>query len=533
MLRRTGCISVESDVRRQHLSLALKVQATIALLVVVIVAAAIVAVVNYASSVGRAELETRASLLAGLQAAALAEPMWDLSDHIVVDLVASLAADPDFRHAEIVAPDGTIVTAHGDKAAAAVVLASAPIVYRGGDEDEPLGVLNLQLGLDSLAAARRALTIGGVVALLVLSLALSVAIFIALRRITQPIKRMTAVMTALSQGDNAVALDAAATERMDEIGAMARAVAVFKDNAIARARLEAESRAADARAAEARQADMDRVADGLEREIKTVADTLQNASGELQTTAGDMTATAEATSRQSELVATAAEEASASVQTVATATQQLSASISEISRQVEQATAISQDAVGKTSAANEKVLGLTNAADKIGDVVKLITDIAEQTNLLALNATIEAARAGDAGKGFAVVASEVKSLANQTARATEEIAGQIAAMQSETASTADAIGETGRVIENVSDIVSSIAAAVTEQSAATREIASNVEQVSAGAAEVTTNIVGINRATAQSSLTASEVAIFSGALAGNAEQLHARIDGFVAQIRAV
>ena len=275
------------------------------------------------------------------------------------------------------------------------------------------------------------------------------------------------------------------------------------------------------------------VADNFEANMKQVVNTVASAATELQSTAQGMEATASSTSQQATTVAAAAEEASANVQTVASAAEELSSSISEISRQVAQSTQIAGTAVVEVDGANEKVQGLAEAANKIGEVVALITDIADQTNLLALNATIEAARAGEAGKGFAVVASEVKNLANQTAKATEEISSHISGIQGATQDAVGAIGSIGGIINQMNEIASTIAAAVEEQGAATQEIARNVEQAASGTTEVTTNIQQVTSAAAETGESAHEVLGAAGELSRQGEVLGTEMDSFVVELRKV
>lgn len=262
--------------------------------------------------------------------------------------------------------------------------------------------------------------------------------------------------------------------------------------------------------------------------IKSVA----SAASELQASAQSMSQTAENTSGRTATVAAASEEASTNVQTVASASEQLSASIAEIGRQAGNSTKIAGQAVNDAHRTDEKVQGLAEAAQKIGDVVTLINDIAAQTNLLALNATIEAARAGEAGKGFAVVASEVKSLANQTAKATEEIAEQIKAMQGATVDSVDAIKSIEKTISEMNDIATSIAAAVEEQDAATSEIARNVQEAARGTQEVSANIVSVADSARETGAASAEISSSSDILARQADTLRQEVDSFLTRVRA-
>ncbi|MFZ0694336.1 MAG: globin-coupled sensor protein [Alphaproteobacteria bacterium] len=266
--------------------------------------------------------------------------------------------------------------------------------------------------------------------------------------------------------------------------------------------------------------------------MKTVLQTISTAAHQMQDTAKILAGTVEETGQRSAAVSAASEEASSNVQTVAAAAEELSSSIGEISRQVQESTKITSGAVEEVTHTNRTVQSLAEAAQKIGDVVNLINDIAGQTNLLALNATIEAARAGEAGKGFAVVASEVKSLANQTAKATEEIAAQISSMQSATTASVEAIKGIGTTIGRVSEIATSIASAVEEQGAATQEIARNVQQAAAGTSEVSSNIAGVAEAASETAKTSTQVQEASEALAQQAEVLRVEVDKFFTRVKA-
>ncbi|MFC3230199.1 methyl-accepting chemotaxis protein [Marinibaculum pumilum] len=347
--------------------------------------------------------------------------------------------------------------------------------------------------------------------------------------IARPIVAMTAVMRRLAEGDREVAVPA--QQRRDEIGAMAEAVQVFKDNAIEMERLAAEQRLEEERKATRQQA-IDASIAAFQEKVSGILGTLSSASTEMQHTAESMSATAEETARQSNAAAASAEEASAGVQTVASASEELAASVHEIGRQVEESNRVAGEAVDQVQQTHGTVQGLAEAARRIGDVVQLINDIASQTNLLALNATIEAARAGEAGKGFAVVASEVKSLANQTAKATEDIAAQITGIQQATGGAVDAIEGIGSVISKVSEIAAAIAGAVEEQAAATQEIAQNVQQTAAGTSEVSANVAGLSQAANDTGAASAQVLSTAGDLARQATVLRDEVDSFLSSVRA-
>ncbi|MCW8916437.1 MAG: methyl-accepting chemotaxis protein [Magnetovibrio sp.] len=348
------------------------------------------------------------------------------------------------------------------------------------------------------------------------------------RSITSSLSNMTGAMLTLAEGDKTVTIPA--TGQTDEIGQMADAVQVFKDNMIKAEQL-AEEQAQEQRMREERAHRIENMTHEFDSSVGGMLGLVSSASTELQSTAQTMSSTADQTSQQASNVAAAAEQASANVQTVASAAEELSSSISEISRQVAQSTQVAGTAVSEVDGANDKVQGLASAANKIGEVVALITDIADQTNLLALNATIEAARAGEAGKGFAVVASEVKNLANQTAKATEEISSQIGGIQGATQDAVSAIGSIGGIINQINEISSTIAAAVEEQGAATQEIARNVEQASSGTAEVSSNITLVTQAASETGASSNEVLGASSELSQQAETLRTKVDKFISDIK--
>ncbi len=365
----------------------------------------------------------------------------------------------------------------------------------------------------------------------------SLAVFIVLlllalyagKRGVKPLEMLTDTMQNLANGN----LDAIVghTDRRDEIGSMANAVQIFKDNAIRVRELEAEQAERDRIAAEQRRADMLALANDFESNVGHVIENVTAAVTQLQASSAQMSSIATETGAQATTVASASEAASNNVQTVAAATEELTSSIGEIGQQVQHSTSVSEQAVNSASKTTETIRELATIANQIGDVIDLINDIANQTNLLALNATIEAARAGDAGKGFAVVAGEVKNLANQTAQATGRIAQQIGQVQSETNNAVTEIEGISDIISNMNSITSTIAAAVEEQSSATQEIARNVELAAAGTAEVSGNIGMVQQAAETTGEAARHIHDAATDLSAQSEQLKAQVDSFIAKIR--
>ncbi|MGD0432521.1 MAG: methyl-accepting chemotaxis protein [Acetobacteraceae bacterium] len=379
--------------------------------------------------------------------------------------------------------------------------------------------------LASIGVARASL-IGGTILATLLAI---IAAAVAARAISRPVVALTATMTRMAEGESDVAI--AGRERRNELGAMARALEVFKEHAVERARLlreqevEREARLARGLGLEARVKE-------FESGVATILGTFSVAATDLDAAARTMSARAGETAEQSSAVLAVANQTSADVQTVTEAAEQLAASIAAIAGQVARSSRIAQDAVGQARRTNEAVGGLAVAAGKIGEVVSLIQSIAGQTNLLALNATIEAARAGEHGKGFAVVASEVKLLAGQTGRATEEISGQIQAIQSATDAAVEAIRAISGTIAEIDQISTTIAGAVEQQGVATREIAGSVQHASAGTREMSTSVLGMSRSSEEVGTAAAHVLQSAGELAVESEALKARVESFLATVAA-
>jgi methyl-accepting chemotaxis protein len=350
------------------------------------------------------------------------------------------------------------------------------------------------------------------------------------RSISRPLDQLGARMRGLADG--ALDADIPGIERGDEIGAMAATVQIFKDNALRIRGLERVEAETQQRVAAERRATMDNIANDFERSVKGIVSSVATAAAGMQTTAQSMTATASDASARAATVGAASDSASNDVGTVAAAAEELSSSVAEISRQVTQSSKIASQAVGDAERTNATVKVLSTGAEKIGEVVKLIHSIAAQTNLLALNATIEAARAGESGRGFAVVASEVKALANQTAKATEEIATQVSAMQSSTSEAVLSIGGITETIAQMSEITTSIAASVQQQGEATREIARNIQSAAAGSSEISAHIGGVTTAAAATGLAATDVLSNARELDNQSSMLRHAVDEFLAKVRA-
>jgi len=363
--------------------------------------------------------------------------------------------------------------------------------------------------------------------LLVVCTAVGVIIF----QVTRPLAALSGAMRELADGNFDVVLPGLG--RRNEVGDMAEAVEMFKVRATEKSRLEAEAKHAEETSSSAqRRRDRHKLADDFQATAGAIIEIVSSTSTELEAAANTLTKSAETTQSLSGTVASASEQASANVQSVASATEEMTSSVNEIARQVQESSKIAAQAVQQAEKTDARIGELSQAAGRIGDVVKLITAIAEQTNLLALNATIEAARAGEAGRGFAVVASEVKALAAQTGKATEEIGTQIASMQAATQESVTAIKEISGTIGRMSDIATLIAAAVEEQGAATQEISRNVTQAAHGTAQVATNITDVSRGASDTGMASSQVLSSAQALSRESGRLKSEVEKFVRTVRA-
>lgn len=380
------------------------------------------------------------------------------------------------------------------------------------------------------AATRDAVRMWMMIAFLVTVAVLGVVSFLLGRSISKALSGMVDAMTRLARGELSIAVPGIG--RKDEIGEMAGALEVFRSNMTEAERLLAEQAEADTRRRAQRKADMKRLADDFEGAVGEIIETVSSAATELEASSNTLTRAAERSNGLATSVASASEEASANVQSVSSASEEMTSSISEISRQVQESARVADIAVGQAQRTNARVGELTKAAGRIGDVVDLINTIAGQTNLLALNATIEAARAGEAGRGFAVVASEVKALAEQTAKATGEIGQHIGAIQTATQDSVGAIKEIGDTIARMSEISSTIAAAVEEQGAATQEISRNIQHAAQGTSDVSANIGEVQRGAGETGAASAQVHSAAQSLSQESNRLKSEVARFLDSVRA-
>jgi len=399
-----------------------------------------------------------------------------------------------------------------------------------GPAGKVIGILYVGIPMAQLdAVLAQAIQTMGIAAAFAALLVLALTTLV-VRRVTKPLTSVTESLTAIAGGRNDVEI--ACDDRTDEIGDIARTVAVFKNNALDRQRLRDEQSAHAVATAERRKTELRSFVDAFQTSVGGIIDNVLNSSGEFESVARQLTQTARATAELSGRSAGASETASEHVKSAAIASDELAGAIAEITRRVQESNGIAAEAVKQAAATDQRINELSEAGARIGDVVKLITSIAEQTNLLALNATIEAARAGDAGRGFAVVAQEVKTLAGQTAKATEEIGSQIANMQLATEESVAAIKAIGQTIERISGIATSISGAVEQQRAATQNIAQSVRSAASGTADVVSNIRNAAQGADETGESSNRMFTSAKALSAESLRLKAEVDKFLDGMRA-
>ena len=493
-----------------------------------------------ASSLAGGAPMTPDMIAASAQYRSRVDMLWDQLQHLTNDPdthpaiknAMSAAANQYFKGFRDRADDVRKVIANGAKYA----LASPQYV----DESTPqLGaLLGVMQAAGAASEAHTTLTIGRafweliiVAGLLLCGLGIAIgAILVVVARVTQPLTLLCQVVQRLAGNDTGVEIPE--PKRNDELGAMATALGVFKANIIDTARLRVEQTANEQSQVLFRKGEMRKLADDFEGAVGRIVETVSSASGDLEAAATRLKSSANHSQALAATVASASSDATINVQSVASATEQMASSIDEISRQVQDSANIANAAVDQARKTNDRVGELSKAAARIGDVVELINKIAGQTNLLELNATIEAARAGDAGRGFAVVASEVKALAEQTAKATGEISQQISGIQSATRESVGAIKDIGDTIGRMSEIASTIAAAVEEQGAATREISRNVQQAAQGTIEVSSNISNVQHGATETGSASSQVLSAAQSLSSESNRLKLEVGNFLASVRA-
>jgi methyl-accepting chemotaxis protein len=503
-------------------SIAKKTMSVVALCLGVIMSSAMLLQLREVAQDRKEDLRGRVELLAKVQATALASPVWNMETDTIQAMLKGLSADKGFALAEVTDSAGK-----AQSFGAAVsdgTTAVMPIKY----DDKEIGTLRLTFSNKLLNAEIKNLgLVYGAFGVALLATTL-LALYAALQMILRPMLKLRSSMLCLSEGD--VTAEIPDLDRQDEIGAMANAVLCFKEKMLKNREMEAE-KVAEQQKREDRANQIASLMVDFQSGVMGIVDKVSSSSSDLNATAKELTKISQETSREAASVASASSQASGNVGNVAMATDELSTSVGEIATRVGEAARIAENAWMESKSAGTAVEKLLGSVGKINEMVALIHQIASQTNLLALNATIEAARAGEAGKGFAVVAGEVKALANQTAKTTVDITGQIAVIQGDTDSAVAAIRSIETIIGNVRELSADISRSVQQQGNATREIARNIQEASVSTQDVTTSIASVTTATTTTETAAQRVLGTSEELAHNAEILHDTVESFLAGVR--
>jgi len=512
--------------------LAPRVIAMLAGLTVVVFAAAVGLGLWHLRNVQTSALDKRAELVSTLQSGAVANPLWQYNFGAVQEILESLKSDPDLQHAVVRKKGGEIVAEVGEAAGDGMgtTTVTRPITRQQDGETKTIGEFKLSFSHDRLNATIESTLIGALGVLAVL-LGLQIAgSYGVLRYFTRPVETMTRVMGRLAEGEQDVAVPA--RERRDEIGRMSDAVQVFKDNAADKQRLEREQEDQRRQAEEDKRRALNELADTFEASVAEIARRVGEGSENVHRTAAEMAGRVQQAAQDAGEVASSAEDASRNTQTAASSAEELSASIGEVTERINDSASLADEAVTEAERADGTVRSLNDAAQKIGEAVSLIRDIAERTNLLALNATIEAARAGEAGKGFAVVADEVKSLANQTSKATEQIAQNVEGIQGATGEAVSAIERIGSRVRSIHETVVQVASSAEQQNTATSEIARTIASASEGVQTVNNRIVGVRDGASTTGGMAEDVRASAESLSGEVETLRQEVEGFLSKVRA-
>ncbi|CAK0763298.1 methyl-accepting chemotaxis protein [Azospirillaceae bacterium] len=471
----------------------------------------------------------RLDIISHIEGAALGGPVYNFDTPTIENLGRSLVSDPDYMGVVVADVDGKILFEHGSVTpGSGVYVATHDIMLNDEKGSRPYGKITVALSTNSIKQTWQKQVIIRLIESVSILLVVGIGMLLLLNSLIRPVMALTKVMRLLAQGETNIQIPA--TSRTDELGAMARAVEIFRINAIERENLAAARRVEETEK-QARIGKLNVLIASFEASVTRVINTLAASSRRMLESAGNLSINADHTTQKSSLVAVASENAFVNVKTVTMASQQLAKSIAEIGHRVGQSTQIANGAVESARQANQVVTSLAGAASRIGDIVKMIRDIASQTNLLALNATIEAARAGEAGKGFAVVASEVKTLANQTSKATESITQQIVAIQNATNEAVGAIGDVGHIIGEISRLSAMIVVSVEEQEQATAEISRSIQLVAEGTQDVSSNISGVKHAAEDTWNAAKEVNTVATGLSHQSTELRGQVDKFLSDVK--